>query len=429
MKVRPLKSVYIKLFYVYILTFVFIIFGTLIIKVISSSSKNVEISIDNLRYYASGLTTEIGTPPDLKKAQEITDETGVQINILGPNMFWSSIGEHLEDEEDDYIWKFIPIAHDAAIEITRGDFTYSYNEFHADYLLSFTILIIMIITIIFALMVNFLMVRHQFKPLKKMYLTALEFGVSDWKQRVNLKGDDELATLAGAMDAMADRIESYVISMHDLLVAISHELRSPLTRMKVALEFITNNEIKDSLNEEIDTLDKLTGTLLKQRRLATQNGILNIESVQLHEWIKVVCEPYKNQKVDLNILFNGPERTCYIDSSQMEMVLRNLIENCLKHAPSSPIKILINTSKPNGFKIDVSDQGPGMVETLVGRVGEPFLLGEYSRSGKRNGGGFGLGLSIVKAVVEAHRGEFSAKNLIPNGFSVSLVFQGRDTSE
>lgn len=429
MKVHPAKSVFIKLIAAYGVIFLLMISGAIIIRFLSVSSPNMEISVKNARDYVKYLVEEIGNPPDPEVAQKISRRTNLQIIITGPDLKWSSNGELWDDEmtlafgDEDDIPHFLPQMRDFIIPITEGEYSYYFTEFHSDFLLSASVWLVMIGSILLALIISYLIVRHLLKPLREMNKVALEFGVSDWKKRVNPQGADEFATLGRTMDSMADRIEMYILSMHDLLVAISHELRSPLTRMKVALEFIDNNRIRESLNEEINTLDRLTGNLLEQRRLATGSGILKKEQVALHQWIETLCRPYTLEKIPLEIQKKGPDKSVLIDCNQMAMAMRNLIENSLRHAPGSPIVITVDTLKSEeGFYLEVSDKGPGMTESLISRTGEPFLLGDPSRAGKRTDGGFGLGLSIVKAVTDAHGAVFSARNLKPAGFAVKLDF-------
>ncbi len=427
MKVHPAKSIFVKLFAAYMIAFLLISLGVVLIQILSASSPNTEISIRNIRYFASTLAGEIGTPPDVKTARNIADKTGLQIKIIGSNLKWSSEGDLMDmdistSDGNDGDWHFFPWAKDLSTTIKIGDFAYTFNDFHADYHFTVLIWIIMASSILSALSISFMIVRHLLKPLRKMNQVALEFGLSDWKKRVNPLGTDELATLGRAMDGMADRIEKYIHSMHDLLIAISHELRSPLTRMKVSLEFINNKRIRESMNEEINTLDRLTGNLLEQKRLATQPNILNRNEFQLQAWALSICESYQEKGLSLTYNFKGPDLTVILDQGRMDLALRNLIENSIRHAPGSSILVNLNTNDNKSFSLEVSDSGPGMDETLIDRIGEPFLIADSSRSGKRTGGGFGLGLSIVKAVAEAHSADFSVRNPETGGFSVILRF-------
>jgi signal transduction histidine kinase len=308
------------------------------------------------------------------------------------------------------------------IQIRRGPWRYCFYEFHSDYRLTLAIWLILGCAVLTALAVSYALVWRLLKPVRDMNRVALEFGVSDWKQRVNPRGHDEFAVLGRTMDSMADRIEGYIRETHDLLAAISHELRSPLTRMKVALEFIDDERIKESLDEEIRVLDRLTGDLLEQRRLTTQPGALHREPTSLAAWIETATAPYRRAAVPVRLEIEGDDRTVSVDQARMDLAIRNLVENALRHAPGSPVTVRLRIGKGAAFSVEVADEGPGMPEDLLGRLGEPFLLVDSARSGSRRSGGFGLGLSIVRAVAEAHGAAFSARNLSPRGFAVTLAF-------
>lgn len=426
MKIHPVRSIFFRLMTAYLVAFLLIISGAVMIRIFSSTSRNLDISSVNLSLYADLLTERIGSPPSLSEAGNIAVETGLHIRISGPDIQWSSSESLIEDEfelmDEDDLWHLIPGVEEPSFTVVNSGYHYTYSDFHADRQLSLMIWLIMSGSVVTALVISYLMVHHQLKPLREMNEIAMDFGVSDWKKRVNPKGSDELASLGRAMNAMADRIEEYIHSMHDLLAAVSHELRSPLTRMKVTLEFISDKGARDSLNEEIDILDRLTGNLLEQRRLSLQQGFLNYEKVNLRLWLDEVCSPYLNKGCPLSVRYEGPEREYLLDRSRMVMVLRNLIENSLRHAPGAEIRIALETTATPGFTLVVSDEGPGISDVLLKRLGEPFLLGDTSRAGIRSGGGFGLGLSIVKAVAVAHGAEFSAANLSPRGFEVRLRF-------
>ena len=131
--------------------------------------------------------------------------------------------------------------------------------------------------------------------------------------------------------------------------------------------------------------------------------------------------PYQKAGHPVRFEATGPDLEFPFDAARVEMALRNLVENSLRHAPGAPISLVVRT-QPGGFSLEVSDQGPGMPEALLGRIGEPFLSTDRSRTGDRLGGGFGLGLSIVQAVADAHGARLTARNLAPRGFSVTLQF-------
>ena len=428
MKIPSSNSIFVKLLAVYGLAFILVSAGAATLRYISLSSINLEVSIDNVRRYAAGLAAEIGAPPDLSRARTVADETGLVITISGNQLNWISDVDYEKEERwpaeiDEPLHFFLAQERDREITVSLDSYNYSFSEFHSDYRATALSWAIMAGSVMAALMLSYFSVRHLLKPIRVMNKVALEFGVSHWKQRVNPEGNDELATLGRAMDNMAERIEEYIRSMQELLVGVSHELRTPLTRMKVALEFIDNLRIRESLDEEIRSLDRLTGDLLEQKRLTSQQNILRLERIAVQEWIRSQSESLPGGGQPPVLELKGPEKEVDLDRGRMEMIIRNLLENARRHADGDGVCIHLDTTRAgSGFSLEVSDRGPGMPEGMILRIGEPFLLGDPSRTGKRNGGGFGLGLSIVKAAAEAHGAVFTARNIKPAGFSVRLDF-------
>jgi signal transduction histidine kinase len=424
----PSDSIFIKLLGAYGAAFLIILAGAVAVHVFASSVPNIDVSLDNVRYYSEGLAAEIGIPPSAEAARRIADETGLDIAILGPDFEWSNDEDLLDKarrspgNEDFERFRFPEIG-DWMVRLNSGRYRFFFAEFHADLRSSFLIWILMSINVAIALAWSYFMVRLLLKPLRDMDAVAREFGVSDWKRRTAPRGNDELARLGRTMNGMADRMEDYVASMHELIAAISHEFRSPLTRMKVALELTDDRRLKESLSEEIGALDRLTGTLLEQKRIAAGAGSLRLEPVFLGGWLAEACAPYGQLAAPIVPEVRGQDVRVRIDPARMTMAVRNLVENALRHAPGSPISVVARTGGGQA-SIEVSDLGPGMPEAILKRIGEPFLLGERSRTGDRSEGGFGLGLSIVKAVAEAHGARFEARNTEPRGFSVRITLRG-----
>ena len=139
---------------------------------------------------------------------------------------------------------------------------------------------------------------------------------------------------------MAQKIEQSFKSMHELQVAVSHELRSPLTRMKVALEFIQNDKIKLSLNEEIDLLDDLTGNLLEKEGLDSGLQKLNKEELDMQALLDEILRPYGDQIIKNFATLNGGDYVIFVDRNRIFLAIRNIVENALKyHDGSEPIRV------------------------------------------------------------------------------------------
>ena len=420
-------SIFVKLLAAYAFAFVFIIGGAAAVWYLSASSPNVQVSLRNVGRYAESLVKEIGTPPDPAKAEKLATETGLEIAVFGPGLAWSSRGEKDETgvwplEGKGALRRFLPWTREFVLDLQVGDYHYRFTDFHADHHVSALIWLLLIGIVPAALAASYGLVRHFLKPLRGMNRLALEFGVTDWKSRINPAGKDELANLGRAMDSMADRLEKYVRSMHELLAAISHELRSPLTRMQVALEFLDDPKLRSSLQEEIRALDRLTGNLLERERYFIQPGALVLEPVRLGEWFETVQRQYRWAEA-LEAVFDGQDRIFFLDRGRMDLIVHNLLENAFRYAPGSRIVLRLTAADSGeGFVLEVTDEGPGMPEETLERLGEPFLRAGPAGAGN-SAGGFGLGLSIVKLAAEAQGAVLRIENRRPRGLSAILRFE------
>lgn len=425
-----LNSVFSKLIRIYIITFLLITLGLLLFKVLSTSHENTHISKRNLQFFAEILTDRIGSPPDLPMAETITLQTNLELSISGPGLDWSTGGEEEEPEfcstlNNSPLRFLFPHMLDYTITIQRGAYIFEYTDFHSDFRISAYGSILLVLSTILSFLFNYLSVHRLLNPLHKMTEVALELGIHHCEKRVNPSGKDELAILGREMDNMADRIEDYIVSMHDLIAAVSHEFRTPLTRIRVALEFIDDASLKESLNEEVNAMNDMIENILEQNRLRTQPGSLYREYFELPQWLDNFCRSCKKRSLPIRFIPpQEPDSASFrvlMDKSRLELAMRSIMGNAHHHAPGSPVTVSLE--KESGqFIISVEDEGPGIPEQLIPRLGEPFLLADSSRTGSRKTGGFGLGFSIIKAVAEAHGGSMTVQNTPRKGARIVLTF-------
>lgn len=400
------RSIFFKLLAVYAVTFCLIAavpWGFLS----GRSFQRLEPLRANVRHFVELLTAEIGVPPDLGKAKKLHDALDLGIIVRGPGVEWSTNPEMSFERK-------------GIIRVERGDFLYGFSVSQS--IQPFNILALRLAVLFFGIVLtlSFYIVRLLLRPIKQMREAAHRFGELDWKKRMPVRGGDELAELGRTLNDMADRIEGYVGSMHRLLAAVSHELRSPLTRMKVALEFVHEEKIRASLNEEIDLLDRMTGLLLERERLRARPDVLTRELTEVRPWLEEVVRPYMRSGTPVSL--EGPDLSVLLDRARMTMAIGSLVDNCARHAAGSPVLLRWDGPLANGssLRLAVEDSGPGISKQLLGRLGEPFLLIDDSRSRKGSNGGFGLGLSLVFAIVEAHGGKVRATNALPRGLKIEI---------
>ncbi|MBC7955436.1 MAG: HAMP domain-containing histidine kinase [Cytophagales bacterium] len=241
-------------------------------------------------------------------------------------------------------------------------------------------------------------VRHLTRRLQALKKGVEQFGAGQLHHRVEVSGRDEVAAVAASFNLAAERIETLVRSHQSLLANASHELRSPLARMKMAVSMLddASPEQQQRLKREIDTnvaeLDALVEEVLLASRLDAVQRVERREPVDL---LALAAE--EGARVDAQV--DGSSATVQGDERLLRRALRNLLENARRYA-GDDVTVLVATSG-NQATVQVCDRGPGVPEAQRERIFEPFyrLPGHAEQAG-----GVGLGLSLVKQIAERHGG-------------------------
>jgi two-component system sensor histidine kinase CpxA len=286
-----------------------------------------------------------------------------------------------------------------------------------------------LVTFAVASAVCYLLARSLTAPVRKLRAITQRFADGDFSARVEQRlrgGGSELEDLGGDFNIMAERIEGLICSQKRLLRDISHELRSPLARLNVALELArtcddTDKMAKlDIIEKESGRLNELIGQLLKLTELQDAGEPTVTESVNVTQLLQDIVE-------DAAFEASFYERSIRIISIETvticgcEELLRRAIENVVRNAirytgGNNEVEVSLNLSGGN-ILISVRDHGEGVPEDELKNIFEPFYRTENAR--ERGKGGSGLGLAIARQAVQLHKGQISGYNCNP-GFMVVL---------
>jgi two-component system sensor histidine kinase CpxA len=259
--------------------------------------------------------------------------------------------------------------------------------------------------------------RRLTSPLRKMQKTIESFGRGDFSARVNIKRADELGQLGRAYDQMAERIETLVKSQRRLLQDISHELRSPLARLGVAVELARGGgDTGTALNRierEADRLNTLVGELIQVTRGEGDPAGLAVEPVRLDDLIRVIADDVRIEAERRHIGLHLD--VCEAESEGSPELLRraveNIVRNAIRYSPENE-RLEISLQRVGSvYRLSVRDFGPGVPEEALAHIFDPFYRVEKDRG--RTSGGVGLGLAIAKRAVELHHGSLRASNARP----------------
>jgi len=241
-----------------------------------------------------------------------------------------------------------------------------------------------------------------FGPLKEIGAGVERFGRGDFSQPIPLRRHDELGVLAEQVNTMAADLQGMLDAKRALLLAISHELRSPLTRARLNAELVPEGRERDALLRDLAEMRDLVTSLLESERLAQPHAALQREPTDLAalvQGLQAGCFAGRALVVDL-----PPDLpTAEADKTRLTLLLRNLIDNALRHAGEAarPPELAARWDGTT-LTLTVRDHGPGVPPEFLARLAEPFYRTDSARL--RATGGVGLGLYLCRLVAQAHGG-------------------------
>lgn len=368
---------------------------------------------------------DIGTPPNLANAMRLANELDWSISIRNPIMRWSSDNENRLDVDSSVFSQNLTtdaeirtINNENIIRVQRGDYDfYLYPRSSQVNQPNFLALYIGLTLAILVLITNYVMVNRLLDPVRLLKRGAERIRKGDLSYRVQTDRQDELGELTESINHMADSLQSMLEAKRQLLLAISHELRTPITKAKLRLEFMPDSEEKEQLKEDIAEIDLLISDLVEAERLNEDHSPLNVEPVLLGEFVSSVAEQYESYVGGINIKIPKQDQEFEIDKLRIRLLLANLINNAIRHSEGNPI--FIEVSFENSMAIlQVRDQGEGISSEHLSQLSEPFYRADSSR--QRNTGGFGLGLYLCRLIAEAHGGYLGVDSKLGEGTCVSV---------
>ncbi|UCH47827.1 MAG: HAMP domain-containing histidine kinase [Betaproteobacteria bacterium] len=241
-------------------------------------------------------------------------------------------------------------------------------------------------------------VRRITRRLENLQTSVDALGAGALDARVRVEGKDEVANLASSFNRAAERIEKLVNSQRQMLATASHELRSPLTRMRMALELLEREnrpELRDQLKKDIAELDDLVGEILLATRL---QAIEELERSAPVDLLALLVEEASR----FGATVSGDAATVHGDARLLRRMIRNLLDNAQRHSGGSEVKASVESIDDATNVLRVEDRGPGIPEQERERIFEPFYRVEGTRE---TGEGFGLGLALVRQIAQRHGGD------------------------
>jgi signal transduction histidine kinase len=380
----------------------------------------------NLVQYMNYLQADIGTPPDYGRAAALSKRLPLRIQITGPDGTWISEGapvdlasvpaiHRLEEAGKQYIYG----TRDGReyFSMRDGDYAYAFSmpgPFAA------TRIAIPLTVLLLVLALLYHATRRLLRPVQTIKAGVERMGGGDLDHRIQVRGCDDFNGLARSINAMADDVQQMLDSKRQLLLAISHELRSPLTRAKVATSLVDDGGQRSEIERELNDLEKLIEELLETERLATRHEVLHKERAELNTLARQVIDNLRDPRQPL-FTASHDRIDADVDPVRFRLLLRNLLENALRHTPAGAAAPEVRLSAgADTVTLTVTDHGPGIPPEHLPYVTDAFYRVDPSR--RRETGGYGLGLYLCRRIAEVHGGTLSVSSEPPNGTQVRVTF-------
>ena len=263
-------------------------------------------------------------------------------------------------------------------------------------------LVLVIIALIF--------LKNQTKPLVKLAKAAERFGKGDYVNDFRASGSQEIRKAAFEFDRMAKRINRHLNQRAEMLSGISHDLRTPLTRLKLQLALLKQKDVSDKMSSDIDEMERMLNHYLQFAKTQAQE---NTSTINLNNLLNSIKKDFDND----NFTYENNDET--IELKGRPTSLRRSLENVIQNGLTYGDKVYVKVHKGNKKAlIVIEDDGPGIPENQYKNVFKPFFRLDKSRS--LNQSGVGLGLAIVEDIINSHGGNIQLGKSKFNGLVVKI---------
>ena len=409
----------------------FVYFANIGIRWVYQEDDLRELISGHLSLHVDYVRRDIGDPPRIDRAIAITEQVPVDIRIVGQDVNWASDPAFPEIDELDFgasaIFsedpdallysledvQFAVAGNHRFLKIDQGDFDIIVSSPRISDTSAGPPLLPIILAIgLIWLFIAYLCVSWLFRPIRTIREGAGKIGRGDFDYRIENYRRDQLGDLAADINKLADDVRSMLDAKRQLLLGISHELRSPLSRLRLALEFVDDSQ-KETLRPEIAEMEEIIASLLEAERLNTRHAALHRSNVLVRELIEQLVDTYFEReagRIAIDVPAEGLEAN--VDHVRLALLVKNLLSNALRYSGDGAVRVHAARSGAL-LEIAVEDHGPGLSAEQVANFGEPFYRGDPSRT--RSTGGYGLGLYLAKLVAEAHGGTLSVDTSYRDG--------------
>lgn len=357
--------------------------------------------------YVDRLAGEIGSPPDVDRARALVARLPIAIRISGPVVNWDShTGRGAERWREQDQGEMGALVTRRSADGHRIEFGVGEEIWHRKRGWGLVVPLTALLLLTWA---AYAVVRRLLRPLDDIRAGTQRYGEGDFTTPIPLRRNDELGDLATEVNAMASGLQGMLQGQRALLLAISHELRSPLTRARLNAELAPEGPEREALLRDLVLMSEMIADLLESERLAGGAATLKREPTDLNTLVReVVATQCAGQPVTLDLADDLAPLA--LDRPRATMLVRNLVDNACRHGGGAPV--LVSTRAEAGTVVlTVRDHGPGVADDQLAHLAEPFYRPDTART--RAAGGVGLGLYLCRLVAQSHGGTLVLRNAAP----------------
>lgn len=371
-----------------------------------------------LRGFSLSLAERIWQEDDRDFTRLVARTHGIGIAVVTPEESYAfgPGGEAVEPEEllrEDPRYLRVDATGARGVRLTFSWDLLVFARAHVPLLAGLIVLLVAVIGVTYAFQVALL------RPLRQLRAGVEAVSMGDFKTEVPVVRQDEIGGVADAFNRMTRRIARMMADRELLLADVSHELRSPLARIKVALELLPEGDKREAIRRDVREMESLTSVLLERERLQARTERLEREIVDLTALTREVVRTFEDGPPGV-VLTEAEERLEVVaDAALVRVLVQNLVDNAVKFSlpASGPVEVSLRSSA-RSVELVVEDDGPGIPAAEAERVFEPFVKLDPARGHRR---GYGLGLNLCRRIVEAHGGSIEMSGGVTRGARARVI--------
>jgi len=364
--------------------------------------------------------------PDVETARQLGARLDLEMRYEGPRGGWSTIDDlpRIEDVRTQGVTGWTSLLRGRHYYIAAGPdgsaYLFAWNAPSGLQAAHHAMVVLLLLVMTLVVLTAHRVLRRLLRPLRDLNEGVVRLGTGELDVALPNPTNDEFGSLTAAFNKMAVRVREMIAARDQLLLDVSHELRSPLTRMKVSLEMIPQSPQRTEMGIDVAEMDHMVAQLLELERLRGGRGVTFVRR-DLVPILHDVARTFENKPPGVRIVSALQKIPLDIDAEKVRMVFRNLLENAMRYSMAQSWPVELSAAR-NGdaIVVRVTDHGPGIPEADGKRVFEPFFRLDRSRT--KHTGGYGLGLSICKRIMEAHGGSIRVESAEHHGASFVLTF-------